>query len=117
MKVIVEVRTQLILPPHQVYTHRQLATGEDSTPDLRIWGLVRTHCVESNVRQHRDRMQLLRFLDFEYFAPFVRPALRAGTMRQLALVAVRALAQANRGKSIVRTALGGTGLGMAPLWD
>jgi hypothetical protein len=61
-------------------------------------------------------VQLLRFLDFDDFMPFVRPALGAYTMGKLALVTVGTLTKTDRSKGIVRAALGGAGLGMAPLW-
>src|SRR5664279_914505 len=93
-----------------------MTAGEDSAPDLRIWSLVRTHCVEGNVRQHRGGVQLLRFLDFENFVSLVRAAFRACAMRQFALVAIRTFAQTDWCEGVVCAALGSAGLGVAPLW-
>src|ERR1700730_17433436 len=49
-------------------------------------------------------------------AALVGPALLAGAMRQLALVAVGALGKAGRSQKIVAAALGSPLFGMAPFW-
>src|SRR5579859_4523276 len=67
-----------------------------------------------------DRPQFVKllagFLDRQNVAALVRPALLAGTVRQLALMAVRALREAGRGQKIVAAALGSPLLGVAPFW-
>ena len=50
--------------------------------------------------------ELVSFLNCEDVTALVRTALAAGAMRQLALVAVRALGEAGRGQKIVAAALG-----------
>jgi hypothetical protein len=59
---------------------------------------------------------LVCFLGHEHIAALIRPALAAGTMGQLALVAVGALGEAGRGQKVVAAALGSPLLGMAPFW-
>jgi hypothetical protein len=49
---------------------------------------------------------LVCFFGHEDFAALIRPALAAGTMRKLALVAVGALGEAGRSKEVVAAALG-----------
>ena len=48
--------------------------------------------------------ELAGFLYIEHFAAFVRAALRAGTVRQLALMAVRALGKSGSGQRVVGAA-------------
>jgi hypothetical protein len=60
--------------------------------------------------------ELTGFLYFENVASLVRAALGAGTVRELAFVAVGALGEADGGKRVVGAALGGAGLGVTPLW-
>jgi hypothetical protein len=52
------------------------------------------------------------FFDLDDFAALVKATLGTSTVRQLALVAIRALGQSGIGQVIVRTALGSTRLGM-----
>src|SRR5215813_14761601 len=60
--------------------------------------------------------ELAGFLYVEHFAAFVGAALGTGTMRQLALMTIRALRDSGGGQRIMCAALGGAGLGVAPLW-
>jgi hypothetical protein len=61
-------------------------------------------------------LSLTGFLDFEYVTAFIVATLGAGAMWKLAFMAVRTFGETNRNQRIVRAALGGAGLGMAPLW-
>src|SRR5882757_4655725 len=58
---------------------------------------------------------LLSFLYLEDFAALVVAALGAGMVGQLAFVAIRTLGESGGSQRVVRAALGGAGLGMAPL--
>ena len=51
-----------------------------------------------------------------HVAAFVRTALAAGTVRKLALMAVRALGEAGRAQEVVAAALGSALFGVAPFW-
>ena len=66
--------------------------------------------------QHGCAVELACFLDFQDVAALVGSAFRAGAMRLLALVAVRALRETDGSQAIMGAALGGAGLGVAPLW-
>jgi hypothetical protein len=59
---------------------------------------------------------LAYFFGNDDIAALVRPAFAAGTMGQLALVAVRALGEAGGGKKIVAAALGSPLFRVAPFW-
>jgi hypothetical protein len=59
---------------------------------------------------------LADFFGREDIAALVRTALAAGTMGQLALVAVGALGEAGGGEEVVAAALGSPLLGVAPFW-
>jgi len=60
--------------------------------------------------------RLAGFFDFHYFAPFVIPALGAGAMRHLLLVAVRALGQRVLRQGVVRAPGRTAFLGVSPFW-
>ena len=66
--------------------------------------------------QHGCAVELACFLDFQDVAALVGSAFRAGAMRLLTLVAVRALGEADRSQAVMSAALGGSGLGVTPLW-
>jgi hypothetical protein len=55
-------------------------------------------------------------LYFDDFTSLVVAALGASAMRELALVAVRALGERARGQEIVGAPLGGASLGVSPFW-
>ena len=59
---------------------------------------------------------LAGFFGHKNVAALVRPALPAGNMRQLPLMAVGALGEAGRRKKIVAAALGSPLLRVAPFW-
>jgi hypothetical protein len=58
--------------------------------------------------------QALLRLDFDDFAPLVVAALRAGAVRELAFVAIRALGERARGQEIMRTPARAARLGVSP---
>jgi hypothetical protein len=94
---------------------RQIPAGKYRSSYLRLRSFVRTHGVESDVCKHRA-LALLGFLYFQNFAPLIGAAFGADVMRELPLVAVRALGEPARCQKVVRAALGSAGLGVAPLW-
>jgi hypothetical protein len=57
-----------------------------------------------------------RFLLLDDLAPLIVTAFRAGAMRQLTLVTVRAIRQRLHGQVIVGAALRRSGLRMPPFW-
>src|ERR1700693_2741031 len=59
---------------------------------------------------------LVCFFGHKDFAALICPALAAGTMGKLALVAVGALGEAGGGEEVVAAALGSPLLGVAPFW-
>src|SRR5262245_19339015 len=59
---------------------------------------------------------LLGGLDFQDFAPLVVSALRAGAVRHLALVAIRALGERVAAQRIMRAAPRGTGFRVSSFW-
>ena len=61
-------------------------------------------------------MKLAGFFDREDVTTFIRTAFAAGTVGQLALVAVGALGEAGGGEEVVAAALGSALLGVAPFW-
>ena len=54
--------------------------------------------------------------DFDYFAAFVVPAVRANAVRELRLMALRAFGRRRLLQVIVGPAGGGAPLGVAPFW-
>jgi hypothetical protein len=70
----------------------------------------------SREEQGQDQGELAGFFGHDDVAALVRTALAAGTMRELALVAVRALGEAGGGEEVVAAALGSPLLGVAPFW-
>jgi hypothetical protein len=109
-----EPAAENVLGSYQMHSYRELAAGENRSTQFGLRRLVRAHGIESDVSQHRPR--LAGFLDFNNVTALVDAALGACTVGQLALVAVGALGETDRGQRIVRTALGGAGLRVAPLW-
>jgi hypothetical protein len=75
---------------NQQDTHVVVPSRLDRAFDLRLGPAVRTHGVQSYDAWHGVAI-LAGFLDFKYFAAFVVTTLGARPMRQLALVAIRAL--------------------------
>ena len=99
-----------------------LTCSQNGPANLWVGGLVGTHGVYDDVNRHlEDDIRAVRdclagFLGYQDVAAFVSSALLACTMRQLALVAVRALGEAGGGKEVVAAALGSPLLGVAPFW-
>jgi hypothetical protein len=60
--------------------------------------------------------ELAGFFNVKNFAALVTAALRASAMRQLPLMAMRTLRKSKSGQRVMRTPLGGAGLGVTPLW-
>src|SRR5271170_7369605 len=71
---------------------------------------------EPGLGQHGCAVELACFLNFQDVPALVGTAFGTRAMGLLALVAVRALGQADRSQAVVGAALGGASLGVAPLW-
>jgi hypothetical protein len=62
------------------------------------------------------KLEKLLGLYFDDFAAFVMSTLRAGAVRLLALVAIRALRERGRGEKVVGAAARGACFRVAPFW-
>src|SRR5687767_7384654 len=62
------------------------------------------------------RVGLTALFDFHHFAAFVMAAFSAGSMRELALVAIRAFRKRGAREVVVCAAGSGAALGMASFW-
>src|ERR1700730_12562313 len=106
-----------------MHAHVVLTRSKYSPANLWLGGFVGTHCVYNDVSRHQqgsaeiagaELRDLACFFGHKYVATLVRPALLACTVRELALVAVRALGEAGGGQEVVAAAFGGPWLGVAP---
>jgi hypothetical protein len=84
----VEFRLDGLFAPDEEDGNSILPRGLDRTFDLRLGRSIGTHRVQRYDAWHEKG--LARLLDVENLAPFIVPALGAGAMRHLLLVAVGA---------------------------
>jgi hypothetical protein len=106
-----------------MHPYIELSRSKDSPANLWLGGFVGTHCVYNDVSRHQqgsaeiagaELRELACFFGHKNVATLVRPALLACTVRELALVAVRALGEAGGGQEVVAAAFGSPLLGVAP---
>jgi|SRR5271155_5432646 len=87
----------------------------DGPFDLRLRPAVRAHRVQGYDAWH-GVAALAGFLDVQNFAAFVVAALGAGTMRHLALVAIRTFREGMALERIMSTPASGAGFRVSPFW-
>jgi hypothetical protein len=97
-----QLTMELLFRPNQQHTHAGIMTsGQQRSFDLRLGSPVRSHCIDSYYGFH-ESVRLSAFFYFHHLATLVVPALGAGAMRELALMAVGALRNRVGHEKIVR---------------
>jgi hypothetical protein len=101
--------------PDKKYANAVLACRMQRALDFRLGRAVRTHRIQRDYARHGVE-QLAGFLDFEYFASFIVPALGASTMWHLLFMTIGALRQAMAFERVVGTPSRGAPLRMTSFW-